>query len=383
MELNKENMKRIREIILYIAILVLCIWKYEMLFEVLKYVIGIIFPFIIGSAIAFVLNVPLSFLQKHLFPEKKVENKKMIKKLARPICLIILLLILIAVIVLVVMVVIPQLADSLNQLAVSIGEVVPKAITWAENLFKHNQEALNYIKGLEFNWSKVADWAIGLPDGGISMVLNSTFTVAKNLINGVTTFAIAFIFAIYVLLQKEKLGRQSSKVLYAYTKDKIADKIMSIFSLTYQAFSNFLTGQCLEALILGTMFFITMSVLRFPYALLVALVITVTAMIPIFGAFIGCAIGVFLMLMVNPMQALGFLVLFLVLQQIEGNLIYPHVVGHSVGLPSIWVLVAVTIGANLMGILGMLIFIPIVSVVYTLLRESVSYRLKIKEKGKQ
>ena len=153
---------------------------------------------------------------------------------------------------------------------------------------------------------------------------------------------------------------------------------MYVFSLSYRTFTNFITGQCLEAIILGTMFFVVMSVLNFPYALLVGILVAVTALIPIFGAFIGCAVGAFLILVVNPMKALAFIVLFLVLQQVEGNLIYPHVVGNSVGLPSIWVLVAVTVGGNLMGIAGMLVFIPIASVLYTLLREWVYRRLKEK-----
>ena len=174
-------------------------------------------------------------------------------------------------------------------------------------------------------------------------------------------------------------GVQARMLLRALLPQKHADRVLYIFSLSYRTFTNFITGQCLEAMILGTMFFVVMSILRFPYALLVGILVAVTALIPIFGAFIGCAIGAFLILVVNPMQALAFVALFLVLQQVEGNLIYPHVVGNSVGLPSIWVLVAVTVGGNLMGLVGMLIFIPLVSVLYTLLREWVYRRLREKK----
>ncbi len=160
--------------------------------------------------------------------------------------------------------------------------------------------------------------------------------------------------------------------------EKKVSTVLDICSLTYRTFSNFLTGQCMEAVILGTMFFISMSILRMPYALLIGVLIAFTALIPIFGAFIGCVIGTFLILMVNPMQAIGFIVLFLVLQQVEGNLIYPHVVGGSVGLPSMWVLVAVSLGGSLMGLVGMLIFIPMVSVIYTLFRGYVYERLRKK-----
>ena len=183
-------------------------------------------------------------------------------------------------------------------------------------------------------------------------------------------------FACYILLQKEKLNVQVRKVLYAFIPRGRAEAALEVFSLTYSTFSSFLTGQCVEAIILGTMFVVAMTIFNMPYALLVGVVIAFTALIPIFGAFIGCAIGAFLIFMVDPVRALGFIVLFLVLQQIEGNFIYPHVVGNSVGLPSIWVLAAVSLGGSLMGVVGMLIFIPIVSVVYALFREVVYLKLK-------
>ncbi len=157
---------------------------------------------------------------------------------------------------------------------------------------------------------------------------------------------------------------------------KKVEYILHVCSLSHRTFSSFITGQCLEAVILGVMFFVSMSILRFPYALLVGILVAFTALIPVFGAFIGCVVGAFLILMVNPMQALGFVILFFVLQQLEGNLIYPHVVGNSVGLPSIWVLAAVTVGGSLMGIVGMLVFIPLASVIYALVREWVYKRLE-------
>ena len=183
-------------------------------------------------------------------------------------------------------------------------------------------------------------------------------------------------FACYILFQKEKLHIQIRKVFFAFLPRQKADTFLKVCSLTYRTFANFLAGQCLEAVILGSMFVVTLSILRMPYALLIGVLIAFTALIPIFGAFIGCAVGSFLIFMVNPKQAILFIIVFLVLQQIEGNLIYPHVVGESVGLPSIWVLAAVTIGGNLMGIVGMLVFIPLLSVLYTIFREFVYLRLK-------
>lgn len=207
-------------------------------------------------------------------------------------------------------------------------------------------------------------------------MMNTTMSAVGSLVSGFATFFIAFSFACYVLFQKEKLHVQIRKIFFAFIPKQKATMFLDICSLTYRTFANFLTGQCVEAVILGSMFVITLSILKMPYALLIGVLIAFTALIPVFGAFIGCVMGCFLIFMVSAKQAILFIVVFLVLQQIEGNLIYPHVVGGSVGLPSIWVLAAVTIGGNLMGIVGMLVFIPLVSVLYTIFREFVYSRLK-------
>ena len=238
---------------------------------------------------------------------------------------------------------------------------------------------MEWVNKLEFNWDKIMSTGIDFLGYGAGSVLDSTITAAKSIVSSITTFFIAFVFAIYILLQKEKLGVQSKKVLFAFVRKGRAEATLEVLALTYNTFSSFLTGQCVEAVILGCMFVVTMAVLKLPYALLSGIVIAFTALIPIFGAFIGCAVGAFLIFMVDPMKALIFVALFLVLQQIEGNLIYPHVVGNSVGLPSIWVLAAVSIGGSLMGVVGMLIFIPMVSVLYALFREVVN--LKLKQRG--
>lgn len=207
-------------------------------------------------------------------------------------------------------------------------------------------------------------------------MMNTTMSAVGSLVSGFATFFIAFSFACYVLFQKEKLHVQIRKIFFAFIPKQKATMFLDICSLTYRTFANFLTGQCVEAVILGSMFVITLSILKMPYALLIGVLIAFTALIPVFGAFIGCVMGCFLIFMVSAKQAILFIIVFLILQQIEGNLIYPHVVGGSVGLPSIWVLAAVTIGGNLMGIVGMLVFIPLVSVLYTIFREFVYSRLK-------
>ena len=376
MELNRDTIRKIRGLIVFTALVIVCLWKHEMVFDILGFVFGILFPFILGGAIAFVLNVPMSFIERHLFPEERREKSKGMKKLARPVSMLIVLFAVIAVIGLVMFVVLPQLASTFARLGKSIQAFIPQVQEWADQLFHNNDEIMNWVNSLEFDWNKIMNAVIDFFRNGAGSVLNSTLTAARSIVSGLTTFFISFVFAVYILLQKEKLSVQAKKVLFAFARKGRAEATLEVLALTYNTFSSFLTGQCVEAVILGSMFVVTMTILKLPYALLVGILIAFTALIPIFGAFIGCVVGAFLIFMVDPVKALIFIVMFLVLQQIEGNLIYPHVVGSSVGLPSIWVLAAVTIGGNLLGIVGMLIFIPLVSVVYALFREIVYLKLK-------
>lgn len=380
MNLNKENMRKLRELILFTIIILIALWNYLLIFQAIRFVFGIVFPFLLGGAIAFVLNVPMNFLEEKLFRNRFVRDKKPFRKLARPMSLILTLIIVIGVVVLVMFVVIPELGKTLISLGRTIRLFVPEAQRFLEELFTDNSEIQNWLNGLNLDPERMIDSAMSFFQNGAGNVLNSTVSAISSIVSGVTTFVIAFVFSCYILLQKEKLSVQVQKVMHAYLSEKHVEWCMEVCSLTFRSFSSFLTGQCVEALILGTMFFIVMSIFNMPYAMLVGVLIAFTALIPIFGAFIGCVIGAFLILMVDPLQALGFIIMFLVLQQIEGNLIYPKVVGASVGLPSIWVLAAVTIGGSLMGIVGMLIFIPIVSVIYTLFRASVYKRLRKKHR---
>ena len=379
MELSRETVKRIKGLIVFAALVVACLWKYDVVVSVLAFIFHVIFPFVLGGAIAFILNVPMNFIQRHLFAPERVERHKIQKKIARPVSKLIVIFGVFGIVALVMFVLIPQLGDTFSNLGSSIQAFIPKVQEWAEKLFHDNKEIMTWVNSLKFDWNKIMGAGIDFFKNGAGSVLDSTITAAKSIVSGITTFFIAFVFAVYILLQKEKLGIQAKKVLFAFVRKGRAEAAMEVLSLTYNTFSSFLTGQCLEAIILGSMFVVTMTLFKLPYALLVGIVIAFTALIPIFGAFIGCAVGAFLIFMVDPFKALIFVILFLILQQIEGNLIYPHVVGNSVGLPSIWVLAAVSIGGSLMGIVGMLIFIPIISVVYALFREIVYLKLRQKK----
>ena len=275
----------------------------------------------------------------------------------------------------------PQLVKTFMNLQSSIPVFFAGVRDEAERIFASNPQILEYMNQMEVDWQEVFQNMVAFLKSGAGTMLNTTFSAAVSIVSGVSSFLIGFIFAIYILLQKETLGRQIKKVLAAFLPEPAVGRILDITALTERTFSHFLTGQCAEAVILGTMFFVVLTVIRLPYALLIGVLIAFTALIPIFGAFVGLAVGVFLMLMVNPMDALIFTITFFVLQQIEGNLIYPYVVGNSVGLPSIWVLVAVTVGGSMMGIVGMLIFIPLCSVLYALLRDGVNTRLGKKGGG--
>ena len=375
MDLSNLSIKKIRELIVFTALLVVALWKFDVVLGVLKTIGQIIFPFILGGAIVFVINVPMSFLEKKIFENVKKENKAA-RKLARPVSLLLTIVLVVGVIALVMIGVIPQLTKTMGSLMINITDFIPQIKIWIRDFFHDNREIMKLVDQVQFKPDQAIRWGISLLGNGAGNMMNTTMSAVGSVVSGLATFFIAFSFACYVLFQKEKLHVQVRKVLFAFLPKQKADAFLKVCSLTYRTFANFLTGQCLEAVILGCMFVVTLSILRMPYALLIGVLIAFTALIPIFGAFIGCAVGSFLIFMVSPKQAIIFIIVFLVLQQIEGNLIYPHVVGESVGLPSIWVLAAVTIGGNLMGIVGMLVFIPLLSVVYTIFRKVVYQRLK-------
>ncbi|MCI8939051.1 MAG: AI-2E family transporter [Dorea sp.] len=376
MEFSKEIIREIRRLIVFTAILFLCLWKHEVVFALLKGIFHVVFPFVLGGAIAFVLGVPMNYIENRLFPEEKKNRSGIRNKLARPMSLVIILVLLFGIIFAVLFLLLPQLGETFANLGDSAQEFLPKVQSWAEDVFRNNEEITELIGRVEFDWDKITDMGIRFLRNGASNMVGSTIIVVREIVSGMATFFIAFAFACYVLLQKERLKTQGKKILYAMIPKGKAEAVLEVLSLTYYTFSGFLTGQCLEAIILGGMFVLVMTVFRFPYALLVGIIIAFTALVPVFGAFVGCAVGVFLIFIVNPTKAILFIVLFLALQQIEGNFIYPHVVGNSVGLPSIWVLAAVSVGGTLMGVVGMLIFIPVASVTYALFREIIYLLLK-------
>ena len=374
MEISRTTMKKLLLLIAFAALAFTAFQWIDGVAAALRFLLNLLAPFVAGGAVAFVLNVPMRAIETRLTPRGKAAGSRRVRSLIRVASLLLTFLFVVLVLLVLALVIAPELVRTVAGLGTTIQSAVLRFLSWAEEMFASNPQIMEWLETLTIDWRTI-DWqslldrVVTFVRSGAGSILSSAFSTAMSVFSGVADTFIAFVFACYVLLQKEKLGLQCRKLLYALLPRKGADRVVAVASLSHRIFSSFITGQCVEAVILGTMFFVAMSLLKMPYALLVGCTIAVTALIPIVGAFIGCGLGAFLILMVSPMQALIFVAMFLVLQQVEGNLIYPHVVGSSVGLPSIWVLFAVTVGGSLMGVAGMLLFIPLTSVLYTLLRE--------------
>ena len=374
MEFSRGKIRQIRHLMVLAALLVLAIIYSQEVLRGAAFLVGIVSPFLVGGVMAFVLNIPMRAFEEKVLGRWQGKNAGKVK---RPLCLTLSIVSVAVVLALVVGTVVPQVVSTASEIGRKIPAFTEEVMEGVDRLAKDYPELTRQIDQLELteiNWDSMLDSVIDFLKNGAGDVLNSTVSVASGIISGIVNTVIAFIFALYVLAQKEKLAEQGRRILSAYLPDKVGAKTLEIFSLLHKNFSSFITGQCLEAVILGTMFVVAMSLFGMPYALMVGVLIAFTALIPIVGGFIGCAVGAFMILIDNPLQALWFVILFLVLQQIEGNLIYPKVVGNSVGLPAIWVLVAVSVGGSLFGISGMLFFIPLTSSGYALLRESVNDR---------
>lgn len=378
MGFDKVKVKQICLVALYIAALGLALIYSKVLFSGIKMFFGILLPFIIGGVIAFVLNIPMKAIEKSLFSKAK---GKMGNSIKRPVSMVLALIFVVAIVAMVLVAVIPQLRITLKTLGAKIPPFLDEVVIWLQGILADYPELSSYVENfenIEFNWEVIIGSVGGFLKNGVGNMFGFTLSVAGNIIGGVVNALIALVFAIYILSQKEILQSQGLRIIDAYTKPSLNKWLRDLFGRLHTNFNNFICGQCLEAVVLGCLFIIFMTIFRFPYAIMIGTLIGFTSLIPIVGAFIGCGVGAFMILIDDPMQALWFVILFLVLQQIEGNLIYPKVVGNSVGLPSIWVLASVTIGGSLFGVAGMLVFIPLMSTLYSLLRDDVNRRNGVK-----
>ena len=356
-----------------------CIVLYWILHEtervkaVWGFITGMLSPFAIGAGLAFILNVPLRAIESKL---KFVKNDP----LRRAIAMVLTFLAIGLVVYVIVILVLPQVIATVENIIDQLPAFFDRILRAGYDFVEGNPELMEWLYSntdLEsFDWAGLIQKIMTWLGDSLSTVVTKAFYAIGSLSTGIFNGVISLVFALYCLGRKEVLARQGRKLLYAFLPERFCDDAIRVLRLTSKTFSNFISGQCLEALILGCMFAIAMLIFRMPYIPLVSVLIAVTALVPIVGAFVGCGLGAFFIFVDDPMLALWFVVMFLVIQQIEGNVIYPKVVGSSVGLPGMWVLLAVTVGGELMGVAGMLVMIPLASVVYTILREWTSLRVK-------
>ena len=344
--------------------------RVKMIWNFLK---GIFSPFILGALLAFILNVPVRFFETKL---GKLKNEKVRRITA--ICLMLLAVVLVIAAVLLLLV--PQIEETVKNLVEQLPNFFVN-VSDRVNLFLEQHPKIRDMLGLEdgylgVEWKIVVETVLSALESSISTILGSAVNLLGSLASGIINAVFSIIFAFYCLARKETLARQGRKLLYSLLKEKHADELVRILRMTNSTFSNFITGQCIEAMILGLLFVPTMAIFKMPYIPLICVVITVTALVPLVGAFAGCILGAFFILVNDPMQAVAFVLMFLVIQQFEGNVIYPKVVGESIGLPGMWVLLAVAVGGGLMGVMGMFLMVPLASVVYTLLREFTNKRIQ-------
>ena len=372
MELNKNLL---RKVFLGVAGCIILYWllhETERLMSVLRAITGVLSPFLVGAALAFVLNVPMRAIEGCF---AKVKKQGLRRAIALVLTIVSLLLVLYGVFYLL----IPQIGDTVESIGKRLPDFFSNLQASVMRYLEEHPELLEWLNNntdfSSLDWSGLIQNAVSLVTGSLASLVDTAITTVISLGTSVFNGVLSLVFALYCLVRKEILARQCRRLLYSLLPEHVSDEVIRIARMTNSTFSKFISGQCLEAVILAVMFAITMPIFGMPYVPLVSVIIAVTALVPIVGAFVGCIVGAFFILVVDPLLAFWFVVLFLVLQQIEGNLIYPRVVGSSVGLPGMWVLLAVAVGGDLMGVGGMLLMIPLASVCYALAREFTEKRL--------
>ncbi|MFI3313073.1 MAG: AI-2E family transporter [Eubacteriales bacterium] len=365
--MKERSVRKSMLLIAFTLILAWMLWNYQWFWSMIQSGSTVSAPFVVGLAMAFILNILVTFLEKPM--------AKKLPKLARPLAIVFALVLIAAALLILMVLIIPQIGLSFQMVGQQMPTLWANALSWIADTATHYNLDLSRLETLQIDWVALSNTVVSFFQEHGSDLIGTTVSATSSVFTGLLNFFLGLIFAIYILLQKETLYRQSTRLLRACIPQKWADLFLRWCSVAATIFRSFVSGQLIEAVIIGVLCFVGMAILQFPYAAMISALIGFTALIPIVGAFIGTIVGAFLILMVSPMQALWFVIFLLVLQQLEGNLIYPKVVGKSVGLPGLWVLFAITIGASLGGVMGMLLAVPICSFVYCVLKEFVAYRL--------
>ena len=374
MDIKPDNKFKQSLLLIVIGVLLMsALLNFSEVLGVFNLMIGLFMPLLVGGAIAFIMNVPMSFFERQIDRLSGGRRNRFLEKIKSPLCIIITFAIFVGAIYFIGNVIFPNLVESVKSIAAIVQQSYPGWITALDEKGINTDLLEKYFP--EIDTAKIVDTL----KSSASTILSTAGQAATSVFSVMTNFVLGLIFAIYILAAKKKLGRQARQMAYAYLSKSRADNVCEIASLAYRTFANFLSGQCLEAVILGCMFFVVLFIGNFPYAATIAVVIGSMALIPYVGAFMGLFVGCLLIAVVSLKQMFWFIIVFLIVQQVEGQIIYPRVVGGSVGLPAIWTLFAVIVGGNISGILGMVIFIPIFSVIYALLRRNVYKRLDKKK----
>lgn len=369
----KTDIKKHASLLIGIFILYLAIRYWDGAVNILSLALSAASPLIIGAAIAYILNILMSFFERHYFPDSK---SKVVAGSRRIVCMLFAFLSLIGIVALIIGIVVPELVNCTKHLFAEVPAAVMNLLAYLEKNEMIEQYVIMLEEYLVENFSGMEDKLMSGAQSvlsGVGGLMTSVISVVGNAFSSIVTFLVAVIFSIYILLGKEKLGAQAKRIISTYFKNS-ADKIFYVVDTLDDSFHHFIVGQCTEAVVLGLLCMLGMWIFRFPYAVMIGVLIGFTALIPIAGAYIGAGVGAFMMLTESPLTALLFVVFIVVLQQLEGNLVYPRVVGSSIGLPGIWVLAAITVGGGLMGVLGMLLAVPVVAAVYKLIQADIRKR---------
>lgn len=375
MEQDKKDIKKWFKIISFALIGLLIVNNFHIVTGFIGKFFDIISPFVVGAALAFILNIPMKFFESKFSKITFKKGKKLNKNLVRLISLLFAIVVIGFIIALIVNLILPEIINVIKLLIENSPKYMTEIKNFALDVTTNMPDLRDSIKNININNEKMQEQIKTIA----ASVLTFSVSFAGNLVGSIVDAVVSLVFSIYILTGKDKLKEQSKRFLHAYFNKEKAESIIEFGRTARRIFKNFITGQCLEAIILGSLSIIGMLILDIPYAVPIGVLIGVTALIPIVGAFIGVAIGAILILSVEPLKVITFIIFILILQQIEGNLIYPKVVGDSVGLPGIWVLVAVAVGGDLFGLVGMLLGLPTASVLYTVVKDNVNKRLEYKK----
>lgn len=373
MELNSKNIKKILLVIFFGALIFTAFQNLESVISGIGKVINVFSPIIVALCIAFVLNILLTALETKIFSFWDKARKPIVLKLKRPVCLILTYLLALGLVFLVIVVIIPDIIETITYLAEKMPAFVLDVKNKTEDLLERFNIEQTLLPDIKINWKSAANTIISWISGSSDKIVGSAVNITTSVFSGVFDTIFSLVISIYVLAQKEKIGSFVKRLFNAFLKPKTTGFIYHISSKTYELFSRFIGGQLVEALILGSLCFIGMTIFRLPNALIISVLISITALVPIVGAVVGTIIGFLLIVITDPLKAVLFVVFLLILQQLEGNLIYPRVVGKAVGLPGVLVVSAVLLGGNIGGVLGALVAVPTVAVLYTLLREMIEF----------